>query len=382
MIKKISRFFQGYLEIEIRGNALERLVNQVNQIGIVLWDVKRLKKDYYLAKLYSRDFKKLRPIIRRRSCWVKIRDKQGVPFFLNKTIGRKYLVIGMILFFLIFYIGSSFLFFIKIDGLEKIEEEKIYKILLKNGVKPGIMKRLIDTEALEKELLKEETGIAWVDVRWQGTRLYLKIVKKKIVEETRSGDVIAARDGIVKEVIVLKGMAVVKEGDTVTSGQPLILARDDQERARGIIKAYVWYEGNGDIKINDRELILTGRQKTYWGFRVGQEIIWFPPYQQHFKNYQKRQEIKTTLKWRNISFPIELIKEEQKELKIIEKKYTRETALFLVKEEALQQIFDRMSPEATILDLRVEELVDNENRVKLRVLVEVLENIAISNDNS
>jgi similar to stage IV sporulation protein len=365
------------LQIEIRGNALERLLNQINDTGIILWDVQRIEKDYYLAKLYCRDFKYLRRVLRKRHCWVKIRDKHGFPFVFNKILSRKFLVIGIALFLVIFYIGSFFLFFIKIEGLEEISEARIYDILFQNGIRRGIMKKAINTESLEKTLLKEVPQIAWVDVSWQGTCLYLEIVEKKIVEETGAGDIVAARDGIIKEVIVLKGMAVVKEGDTVTSGQPLIIATADQKRARGIVKAYVWYEGEADIQLFDREFIFTGREKTYWGFKVGREIIWLPPYQEYFKNYQKRREIKTIPVWRNIAFSIELIKEEHKEIKVIKKRYTRENALFLAKEKALQGIFTRLSPEATILDIKVEEVSqETGNGAKVRVIVKALENIA------
>lgn len=83
MIKKIRDFCMGRLLIEIRGNALARFINQINEMGIKIWNIRRIKYDYYLAVIYKRDFNKLRPLLRKRKCKVKIIKKNGLPFILT-----------------------------------------------------------------------------------------------------------------------------------------------------------------------------------------------------------------------------------------------------------------------------------------------------------
>jgi len=377
LIVRVLRFLRGYLEIEIAGNALERLINQINKAGIELWDLQRDEKGNILTHLYYEDFKRLRPVVRNRKCRININKKQGFPFLLNNIFGRRYFLIGIIIFFLILYTGSTFLLFIEIEGLEKIDEQKIINILLKSGVKRGIMKRAIDIERLESELFREEPGIAWVDISWKGTLLHLKIVEKKMIEENWNGDIVAARDGIISEVIVLKGKPLVREGDTVSAGQPLIITTGNQETARGIVKAYVWYEEEIVPKYIRNELFLTGRERKFLGVKYSHSVIWFPPKRRYYDNYLRKEEIKTLLKWRNIVFPIELVIEEHQELKVNKNCYTSNTALFLAKEKALQELLSRLLKDSVILDISV-ELNDGENQEgKAKLLLKVVENIAI-----
>lgn len=376
MIKKVLRFIYGYLIVEISGNALERFINQLTAQGINIWNLKRISKDRYQARVYAAQYKKLKPLVRKRMCWVKIKRRKGFPFFLKNTSRRLYLLLGLILVFFFFFLGSSFLWFIKIDGLEQVSAERINQILLGSGVKSGIMKKDIDLQLLEREVLKNESRIAWVNARWQGTQLYIRVVEKKLVEEIEAGNLYAAKDGVITKFIVLKGTGLIKDGDTVTRGQPLILAKAD-ERARGIVRAVVWYEGYGISKIDQQEILYTGSKIRKWGLKINDKIIWLSTLKPSFKSYQRKREIKTFTKWRNINFPIELIKEEFLEVKLLKEYRSKETALFLSKEKALTEIISLLSPGAVIQDIIVEELASGaDNLVKVRVIVAAEEDIA------
>ncbi|MDI3547719.1 MAG: hypothetical protein PWR10_1371 [Halanaerobiales bacterium] len=377
MIINLLRFFRGYLLIEIRGNALERFINQIIELEINLWDLQRIKKDYYLAKIYINDFKRLRPLVKKRMCWVKILDKRGLPFIISGAQKRLFLLSGLILFLLILYLGSSFLWTIEITGLEKIPENKINQLLRDSGIRPGILKREIDTAELEKELLKGESRIAWVNVQWRGTQLYIEIVEKKIVEKPDTGNIFAAKNGLISKLIVLKGRAVVKEGDTVTKGQPLIITSKNQEQAIGIVKAHVWYEATGSSKLYLKEIEYTGRSKTIWGVKFREKIIWLTRDKPPYKKYQRERQIKRIPKWRNIDFPIELIKEKYKEVRYHQEKRSKDLCFYLAKKKAIEKIISEINPEGVILDIRTEEIaVSDPNLIKVRILVKVEEDIA------
>ena len=75
MVERILVFIQGYLIIEIRGNALERFITQLIEENIKLWDIERKNKNLYRAKIYKNDFNKIRPIVRKRLCQVKVLKK-------------------------------------------------------------------------------------------------------------------------------------------------------------------------------------------------------------------------------------------------------------------------------------------------------------------
>jgi len=150
MIKKIVSFFRGYLQVKIEGNALERFISQITNADIYLWDIKRIAKDHYRAKMYAEDFNRLRPLVKKRLCRVKILKKIGWHFLLVNMRKRLYLVIGLIIFISIIWVASSFLWFINIQGIDKINREEIVNILNENGVRPGVLKKSVDLEACER----------------------------------------------------------------------------------------------------------------------------------------------------------------------------------------------------------------------------------------
>ncbi|QTL97967.1 sporulation protein YqfD [Iocasia frigidifontis] len=376
MLKYLIRFIKGYLVIDITGNALERFINQMIALDIFIWDLRRIKKSHYRAKIYTVDFSKLRLLVKRRKCRVNIVEKKGLPILFFRTYKRKFLLIGFLIFILLFYAGSSFLWFIEIEGLETIDREDIINILEHNGIKPGIYKRNINPIDLERELLKNESRLIWANVRWQGTCLNIRLVEKKTVSKTAKGNVVAAKNGVINDFIVLKGRGIVSKGDTVTEGQPLILAGEGEERAHGIVRAYVWYTAEALCRYNINEVIFTGENRKFWGIKIADKTFWLKPIKANFNNYKRKREIKTIPKWRNINIPLELIIEEHREINFISEKLSRESAIFLAKEKALYTILSDIPADAVIHSVQSRDISLDDKTVKIKLLVKVEEDIA------
>lgn len=382
MIKGIRDFWLGQLEIEIKGNALNRFINQINELGIRIWNIRRIKYDYYLAVIYKRDFNKLRPLLRKRKCKVKIIEKKGLPFLLFNIKKRIFLLIGLIIFLSIFYTGSSFIWFYDINGLEIISEEEVKNLLFDFGLKRGVLRKAIDTSILENYLTKNIGEISWVDVRWRGTRLIIDIVEKKIITPIKSGELVAARDGIITEIIVLKGQGVVKEGDTVSKGQVLVVPELKSGEARAIIKANVWYDTVRETHTSIKMILYTGRVKTFWGVKIGSSKFYLTNVNPPFNQYKRIQELKKIFRWRNIELPIELIKEEHQELTLYKENWSYQLALFKAREKAFAEILALLNNDTIIEDVSEQILVDDKTNIKLRLLVKVEENIACLKEES
>lgn len=378
MIKKIFQFWQGHLEVEIRGNALARFINQVNELDIRLWNIKRINYDCYHAYIYKDNFNKLRPLLRKRKCQVKIIKKRGLPFFLQKIRKRVFLFIGLILFLAIFYIGSSYMWFYEINGLENIKEDEIIELLNDIGLRRGILKNKIDTLALENYLQKENSKISWVNIKWIGTQLYIDIVEKKLLEPVQTGDLLAAKDGVISEIIVLKGQAAVKKGDTVSKGQVLIVPERVGGEARGIVKADIWYDAIGEANYYNETILTTGRLKTFWGIKIGTNIYWLSELDSSFDKYKRKRELKNIFRWRNISLPIELIKEEHIEIVLIKAEKSPESTLFGAKEKAFFNILPLLK-DGSVIDYVNYEIIESEekDKIMIRLLMKVEENIAV-----
>ena len=55
-------WWQGYVTIRLRGPGLERLLNKIADLDIVLFQVERLTSDVVIARLRVQDFRRLRPL--------------------------------------------------------------------------------------------------------------------------------------------------------------------------------------------------------------------------------------------------------------------------------------------------------------------------------
>ena len=143
--------------------------------------------------------------------------------------------------------------------------------LEEQGIRPFIWKRKVDTAALRDALEWRYPRVAWVEVGWRGTALHIRLVegtpKGDSVDWHGSRDVIASRDGVVTQVVVLAGTAKCKPGDTVRKGQVLIAGeeRDGAETvrpvsARGPVTARVWDGARARVSLMETETVYTGAQ--------------------------------------------------------------------------------------------------------------------------
>ena len=382
MIKKINYFFQGYLLIVIRGNALERFIDQIVNSGIALWDLETINSNYYRAKIKVCDFNGLRPLVRKRLCRVKIINKMGFPFILLKIKKRSYLIIGLIFFITIFFTASSFVWIITIEGLETISEDEVYQVLIKLGIKPGTLKASVDLPYIERILLRKIPRISWLDLELQGSKLYLEIVEKKLVELERPEKIVANRSGVISRLIPLEGRAVVSEGNTVLRGQTLIVAESHTEYEkplRAVVKAYVWYETLATTDLLYKKAIFTGDNTVNWSLQLGDNIYRLPFFKPSFAKYEININKKTLSQWTNIMFPVELVKERYREIEYLTIERNPATALFLAREKALISILPRLGLQAVILEIDFAEFIDKtNNQVKVRLVIKTEEEIGVS----
>ena len=83
MLRYILNNLAGYLRIRVEGYSPERFLNLCCYHGIFLWNL-RPAKGAYEMNIRVRDFRRLRPMVRKSRAKVRITQKRGVPFFIHK----------------------------------------------------------------------------------------------------------------------------------------------------------------------------------------------------------------------------------------------------------------------------------------------------------
>lgn len=116
-MQRILRFLRGYVKIRIKGYSPERFLNLCSHHQIDIWGLQPCKNSYEMyVKL--KDFRKIRPIVRKTRTKVVLVERFGMPFFLTRCQSRTWFLAGAVLCILLLMFYTSFIWDIHFEGNE------------------------------------------------------------------------------------------------------------------------------------------------------------------------------------------------------------------------------------------------------------------------
>ncbi len=173
----------------------------------------------------ERDFKKICSLLGTRVKF-SASEMKGLLGFLYSNRKRFGALCAVVFTVFLILASSEFVWDIRVEGCESGNEKEILSELSDAGFSVGSLWRKTDKSKIEVELLSSSDYVAWVNINRRGNVAYVKVVDKIVKEEpeVKSGysNIIASCDGVIEEITVIKGVAVVKAGDTVKRGELLI----------------------------------------------------------------------------------------------------------------------------------------------------------------
>jgi len=218
------------------------------------------KEEEYQFNIYAKQYKELKPIAKKTKMVPCITKKEGMPFLMHKYRKRKGFFAGVLLCCVLIYIMSLYIWDINIEGGYKYTPEAVVKFLHENEVSTGMQKKKIDCQEIEDTIRLSYPDIGWVSAEIKGTRLIIKITETNMPapakEAIAPSHMIAAKDGIVKEIITRSGTPMVKDGDIVKKGDILV---------SGILTVI----GDNDILLSKKPVIADAdiKCKTYYDYK-------------------------------------------------------------------------------------------------------------------
>jgi len=406
-LMKFWSFIVGYVTLLVEGDGLEKLVNMAVSRGIYLWDIVWLDPQKIRLKVRISGIRALRHIARRSRCRFRIQDKEGLPFTLARLRKRQMLVLGAVACLLGLYLMSSFIWFIEIEGNKQVSKNDILKSAEIAGLQMGTFKGKTNTDQISRLILTDLPRLSWVGVEITGTKAIIRVAEKTLKPpvDNSPAHIVAAKAGLVEEVLVLTGMPVVKEGDTVSRGEILIsgivqpeaapLEQPDEDsadepdeglqdipkprvvRAQGIVRARVWYEGYGESPVVAAGSRKTGRQTRTVSMKIlDKEIILKGSRHNPFQDFERVRTVKRLPVWRNIRIPVEIVTTEYYETRAFRENLGYRKALTVAEAAAREQIKKQMPRGAKILTETSEEINTNDhNLVRIRIMAETMEDI-------
>lgn len=283
MLLKIICWLKGYLLVRMEGQSPERFINLCSNHYIYLWNLKHADGDYEF-QIMVKDYFKLKPVAKKTGTIPYIKKRFGLPFLIKKYKNRKGYFFGIILFGVIIYILSLFIWDINVLGGYSYTEEAMVKFLRNNEIYAGIQKKEINGQAIEELIRGTYKDIGWVSAEIKGTRLIIKITETNMpapaVTATENCHIIATKDAIITKMVTRTGTptveigSVVKKGDILVSGVNDIIGDNEIliEKKPVIADADIYgrtfYEYKDIVSLNYIEKKYTGNGKNAYGFSI------------------------------------------------------------------------------------------------------------------
>lgn len=388
LLLRLWNYLRGYVIIIVEGYFVEKFFNVCIHRQILLWDIKRQTGSIVLMRVSIKGFKLLRPVARKTRCRVRIVKKRGIPFILNKYRRRKTFAVGAVIFVLLIFVMTSFVWSVEVTGNKKLTTEFIKSALSTNGIKPGLLKYKIDTDKAVEGMMLDIRELSWISIVVEGTKVKVQIRERKklpeMVPKNIPCDIVADKDGIIKQIVVTDGIEAVATGDTVKKGQILISGRipvkDEKDKFRmvhsmGTVTARTWYEEKCPVKQQITEKARTGNVVNNYSLVLFTRRIDLFNKKANFVNYDLVEETKELSIGENLVFPFELIIHRYYENKLAQTVLSEEDAKKAASDAAYKKAVDRVPPGTDIVKSDVKFVKDNDLGLIADVTLECIEEI-------
>lgn len=226
MRQTFSHICKGYLQVRMQGYSPERFLNLCRANQIEIWELS-FEKDGHHFKASLPDYRRVKPLVRKSGVRLKILGKYGLPFFLHRNRKRKLFAAGFAAFFLVLFVMTRFIWNITLEGNYRFTDDMLLHYLDTQEIRYGVRKDTIDCDQLEESIRSTWPDILWVSARVSGTRLMIRVKENDVmgqipVRDESPRDLVSTKAGRITSMIVRRGKAQVKIGDTVEPGQVLV----------------------------------------------------------------------------------------------------------------------------------------------------------------
>jgi similar to stage IV sporulation protein len=219
---------KGTVVVQIEGYFTERFINLCKINNIKIWNIRQIVSGVTRFAMHISDFKKLRKIAKKTKCKVVIKEKKGIYFTIFKYRKRKLLFIIFLLLTIFLILFSTHIWQINVTGNSRISSEQILNELKNSGLYIGRSKLGISKKDIINSFRAKMPEVSWVGIEINGTNADIQIIEKTKIEEkyiqdnSKNGDIIANKSGVITKIIAENGTAKFKEGSYVEKGSILI----------------------------------------------------------------------------------------------------------------------------------------------------------------
>lgn len=342
MYDKIAIWFHGFCLFVVTGAGRERFLYLCQKNNI---ELKNIEPDGDSVSFIARkkDIKKLETYRIKSGVNIIVKAKKGFPYLMYRYRKRKCFVIGMVLAIASIYSFTLFVWDINVTGAAGYTAEQIKKDITDNYVNIGTYRKSIDCSELEALLREKYDRVAWVSCELKGTQLNVTLTETIEPDLVKKNDtpcnIVAAKDGIITDMITTSGTAVsengaeVKKGDILITGVVNIYNEYDELietvylPADGYVYAVTEYQYSDSFPMEYYDKVYNGDNKKYYGIGFGSSI--FMPFNIKDADMTDVLMVEHRLKlWGDYYLPLTFIEKTSSSYDAVLMEYTEEEALY------------------------------------------------------
>ena len=265
-------FLRETAEIEVTGASTALCLNRWTAADLPFWALSIQSELVFRCRIQAARLGEIRREAARAWCDVRVIRRFGLPVVLSRLRSRPVLTVGLLLAVVLAFFLQSFVWFLRVEGNERVPEEEILRALWEEGVRFGTWGPSIDSEDLKNRILNRIPALCWLAVNREGgvvTVLAAEREREETPLETEGvAHIVAARPGIIRKISVVNGFADKKPGDLVLEGDILISGiaewtlRIQATRAMGEVYADTLRVSELVCPVSARKKVYTGRRET------------------------------------------------------------------------------------------------------------------------
>lgn len=241
------RSLQGTVRLRITaadpGGTLRALQNR----SFALEDVVIVDDLTILFTVRRKDAKALQVLLNQRGEKTEYLSENGLYWTIRRILRRPVLVFGLAFLMMFSLFMSSRIFFFRVEGNVSIPTRLILEAASECGIGFGASRREVRSEKMKNALLAAIPELQWAGINTSGCVATISVRERQegITAEDvkRVSSIVAARDGVIQELVVTKGSPACKVGQAIKAGQVLISGYTDcgltirAQRAQGEVYA-------------------------------------------------------------------------------------------------------------------------------------------------
>lgn len=388
MIKRLIRFICGYYKIKISGVSCEKVLSYLINKSLKIRDIKKLSATEITFDCYPNVFKKIQQL-NDFDFSITIVESKGLPSLLKRYKHRYGLFVGAVLFALLFYLISLFVWDIQVIGNETISTQQILAQLELQGLKKGKLKSSYNIKSIENDFLSKNDNVSWISVNLKGTVAFVEIREKtEVIEKidtSKPSNIYASRDGVIASIKAYMGYGVVNVGDAVTAGDVIVSGEYTDKygveyklHSYAKVMAYTTHSYSVTVPYKTVEQQFTGKSKKYYAIKLTRFDI--PLYFKENIRYNTYSKNKSYIKFKltkNFVLPFSIQKTTYSE--------TEEVTFYKTKDVALMEAYEKLDDiQNNLVGIEVlnksYDISENKDGVTVKVILDCYEDIGIEKE--